>query len=146
MQSFHDRETNCEESLYYIFERSLFSSLYIFADLNCNKLEMENLVEKSKTMGRPYVFPNTKVIYIYLRTPFRKCFENIQKRQKPTDHLITLEYLETLEKKHDSVFLDKWDCETIESDDYEESFEMVKNFIMEYKIDIKMYQRAFGIE
>lgn len=49
--------------------------------------------------------PSVKEVYIYIRTSAEKCFENVKKRQKPTDSYIDLEYLQMLERRHDDLYL-----------------------------------------
>lgn len=105
MQSFHDRETKCIQKSLYIFERSLKSSLDIFASLNCKEHELEKLTAIYDKMGRDKIFPNTSCYYICLTTSPEKCLEHVWKRQKSTDGYITLEYLKMLDKKHYDVFV-----------------------------------------
>lgn len=100
MSSFHDRETNCDQTKeLYIFERSIRSSM-LFGSVNCIDSELEWLKEQECTLGRKDV----ETHYIYLRTSVDKCFKNIQKRGKPTDGYIDVDYLTIIHDKHDDVF------------------------------------------
>ena len=105
MQSFHDRETKCIQKRLYIFERSLKSSLEVFASLNCKEHELAKLTEIYDTLGRDKIFPNTRCFYICLTTSPKKCLEHVMKRQKSTDGYITLDYLKMLDDKHHNVFV-----------------------------------------
>lgn len=109
MESFHDREVNCGLKNLYILERSIKSSLKIFATLNCTNDEIAKLEAQSNVMGIENQDTRIKPLYIYVHTPYTQCLKNIQHRKKPTDHYITLDYLNMLERKHIDVFLDKKD-------------------------------------
>lgn len=104
MQSFHDRETKCPLREYYIFERSLRTAMEVFAKLNCLDDEIDRLRAIGTRMGRPNLFPFTRTVYIYIRTPAQLCLRNIGKRGKVTDSYIDLDYLTMLEESHDRVF------------------------------------------
>lgn len=124
MESFRDRELEHQLSLnnkvkVYIYERSLKSSYDVFANINCNNQQMiELLDEKYKHFVVMPVY--RKVIYIYIRTPTYLCLKNIQKRQKPTDGYIDMDYLERLEKQHDEIYLKESDCDCIVVDGHGE--------------------------
>lgn len=104
MESFHMRETDCPIRECYIFERSIRSSLEVFATLNCSAEELQRLTEKSLTMGRIRRHPFITSVYIYIRTPVQKCLENIAKRNNIEDRSIDRLYLEKLERLHDNIF------------------------------------------
>lgn len=95
----------CAPKNLYIFERSIKSSLNVFASLNCTANELGRLTEMCNVMGRDKLYPNTKCFYIYVSTSTQNCLEHINKRKKTTDGYITLDYLEMLEKKHHEVFV-----------------------------------------
>lgn len=104
MESFHVRETDCPIRECYIFERSIRSSLEVFANLNCSAEELRRLTEKSLTMGRVRQHPFIATVYIYIRTPVQKCLDNIAKRNNIEELSIDRLYLEKLECLHDNIF------------------------------------------
>lgn len=104
MESFHVRETDCPIRECYIFERSIRSSLEVFATLNCSAEELQRLIEKSLTMGRIRQHPFITTVYIYIRTPVQKCLDNIAKRNNIEELSIDRLYLEKLECLHDNIF------------------------------------------
>lgn len=116
MDSFHDREISCPRKNFYIFERSLYSSLNVFARLNCNEIEFKKLEQRMQNLGRSSMYDNIKTAYIYIRTTSKVCMQRIQERNKQTDKYIDLEYLQTLERCHDNIFLDRPDCVVINGD------------------------------
>lgn len=117
MKSFHDREIECPQKDFYIFERSLYSSLNVFATLNCIDSELDCLRRAYMRLGREHIEPHSKSFYIYVHTPAKQCLKQIRKRNKPTDKFITLEYLEILERKHREIFDSKYhsNCIVVEN-------------------------------
>lgn len=110
LTSFHDRETLCAPRQLYVFERSLFSAMNIFSELNCNEDEMKCLQPMYEKMGRVQTLDkDAQVLYIYVRTTAEICLERIKMRGKPTDGYITLDYLKVLERKHDDKFIGRPD-------------------------------------
>lgn len=104
LASLYARETQCPIRDIYVFERSMFSSLHIFAHLNCNDSNYQQLKTLQKQQYSN-IWQNATIIYIYIRTPFSICYERIQKRKKSTDGNIDIDYLQQLEKLHDDVFV-----------------------------------------
>lgn len=136
MFSFNERETKCANKELYVFERSLYSSLNVFAHLNCTKTEIDELQRLYEQMGRKTLVDNTtQILYIYIRTPAEICFQHIMKRQKPTDGYIDLEYLQRLERMHDDVFLGKTGIYVVDGN------QCIDNIVNEVKqcIDLKNF-------
>ncbi|WBR61427.1 deoxynucleoside kinase [Drosophila suzukii associated hytrosavirus 1] len=100
MESFHEREIKSHHEIC-IFERSLYSSLNVFASLNCTDEEVNTLRDEYDNLG----VKNARRYYIYLRSSAAQCYENINKRRKTTDSYIDIDYLKVLERKHDSLFM-----------------------------------------
>lgn len=109
LESFHVREVDCPPREFYIMERSLASAFHVFSQLNCTEDEIASLRKSYEKMGRLNVYKYNRAVYIYVRTPAMKCFENVKRRGKPTDSYIDLDYLHMLEVKHDEVFLNAKD-------------------------------------
>lgn len=132
MESFNDRETKCADNKeLYVFERSLFSALNIFSSLNCTDDEMVPLTQLFNVMGRKNVVDETvQILYIYVRTPAVDCLEHVAKRNKPTDGYIDLEYLQKLEKMHDTVFMGRNDVRVVDGrQSIDNVFQQVKQII-----------------
>lgn len=108
IQSFYEREQSAfqppPKSLY-VFERSLFSSLHVFAALNCNAQEYALLQQQCDQMMA--TLHQDERFFIYVRTPASVCLHHVEQRRKSTDAYIDLSYLQTLEEKLDRLFLPK---------------------------------------
>lgn len=107
LDSFHRREIECEQKEVYIFERSPFSSVNVFATLNCEPNSLEKLKSMALNKGLAAHKPFTRTLYIYLRTSVDLCMKHILERKKSTDKYIDIDYLKLLETKHDQVFIKK---------------------------------------
>lgn len=108
MKSFHERETQCPDDArrqLYVFERSLRSAYEIFATLNCSPTELSSLDELYKRLSITNFYPFTRIVYIYIRTSVENCMQRISNRKQSIDSKIDIDYLRTLERAHDSIFL-----------------------------------------
>lgn len=102
----------------YLFERSWFTDR-IFAEANYKAgyftdLEWRLYQDWYKTYEALVPFKVTS--FLYLHTSARKCYARIQSRERATEELIPLSYLQLLEETHDAFFQNK-NCLVVHNDE-----------------------------
>lgn len=95
-----------DKSVDYVFiERSPLCDRFVFAEVCLEN--QEELLEKYKRIYNQYMHVdyiqqyNYPYHFLYLKTPYEKCYENIITRSRNEELNISKKYLENLENKHD---------------------------------------------
>ena len=94
-----------------IMERSIYTSLYVFAWLayHDGNLTCDELKEIKDCFDDICQNINEPDFIIYLRTDPVKCFERMKIRNRGEEANVTLEYLKKLHDYHDKLFIDNQD-------------------------------------
>ncbi len=90
-------------------ERSVYSGRYCFAK-NAYEIELLDGAEwgvYTKTWQLQTQDIKLPAAFVYLRVPAEVCYERIQKRNRVEEKPITLEYIKSLELKHDEWLIHK---------------------------------------
>jgi deoxyadenosine/deoxycytidine kinase len=91
-------------------ERSVYSDRYCFG-LNCHEIGMMSSLEWSlyQELWEWFVahYTQTPIGFIYLRTTPEKCYERLLKRNRSEESAVSLEYITTLNDKHEKWLIQK---------------------------------------
>lgn len=105
----HIREQN-HENPYRVLERSIYSGHYCFAR-NCFEGGHLTAVEWEvyNKLANIIVQRNCKppLGFIYLKAEPTTCFERVQKRNRPSEKSLTMEYIIEIDKWHDRFLIEK---------------------------------------
>lgn len=107
-----EREKEARKNIYpfQILERSVFSDRYCFAQ-NCYELGLMTPLEWKLYQDWFAWLIDTYMVkpsgFIYLQTDPKVCYDRIQKRKRPEEAKVSIDYLELLHNKHEKWLIEK---------------------------------------